>query len=307
MKKRISALLLCVITCFTAAALSGCLSLTYPQDRLGEAMWIVEDKDGNRCYLFGTVHTAKNTDMYPFADVIEDAYAYCDSVAAEADVTKPSDDGILDLYKYTDGTTVKDHLSADTYDAAVEAIKEYEGSYDGKYDNYAAIYLYSVLDHHNTEKCGYSAEFGSDSYFINKAKTDGKTVYELEGEAKQIEMTLRLSDKTVDYFITSALKNKGSAGLDYYDTVYKEGGVDLLAYSINSGKNAQYNDAELAAGMSEYYDIMITQRNKALAEAVKKSLSDGERVFFALGISRLVGDDGVVAVLQSEGYKVIRK
>ena len=52
---------------------------------------------------------------------------------------------------------------------------------------------------------------------------------------------------------------------------------------------------------------MITQRNKALAEAVKKSLSDGERVFFALGISRLVGDDGVVAVLQSEGYKVIRK
>ena len=59
--------------------------------------------------------------------------------------------------------------------------------------------------------------------------------------------------------------------------------------------------------MSEYYDIMITQRNKALAEAVMNSLSGGERVFYALNISRLVGVDGVVSLLQSGGYRVIRK
>lgn len=308
MKRKISLILISVLIFISAVSMSGCISFSYSQTRQGPAMWIIEDKEGHRCYLFGTVHTAKNADMYPFADVIEDAYSYCSSVAVESDVTKPSDEDSLKAYEYTDGTTVKDHISEETYNAAIEALEIYEGkTYDNRYDNYAAIYWYSLLEGYNTKSCGYSAEYGSDTYFINKAENDGKPVTELESEQKQIEMTLKLSDKVTEYFISQTLKSKGSTGLDYYDVIYKEGSTDLLAYSINAGKTAQYTDPALTAGMSEYYDIMITQRNKALAEAVMNSLSGGERVFYALNISRLVGVDGVVSLLQSGGYRVIRK
>ncbi|MBQ7700131.1 MAG: TraB/GumN family protein [Clostridia bacterium] len=307
MKKAISVILLSVIICITSAALSGCLYMSYSQERQGPAMWIVEDKDGNRCYLFGTVHTAKNADMYPFADVIEDAYSYCKYIAVEYDVTAPEGSGDLKQFEYTDGTTVKDHLSSETYEAAVSAVRIYEGEYDGKYDKYVPAYWYSLIDSYNTINNGYSDEYGSDSYFINKAKNDGKDVFEIEGAAKQTEITLSLSDTVMDYFISQASKNRGSTGLDYYDAVYKEGSMDLLSYSVNSSKNAQYGSAALNVAMSEYYDIMFTQRNNALALAVKKCLADKDRVFFALSISRLVGEDGVVSVLQSSGYRVVRK
>ena len=307
MKRKIAAALVFVILCISAASLHGCLPLSYAAERQGPAMWIVEDTDGHRCYLFGTVHTAKNADMYPFADVIEDAYSYCGYIAVECDFTKPEEAEYQKQFEYTDGTTVKDHISEEVYEAAVSLITEYEGGYNGQYDKYAAAYWYSLIDAYNTKNNGYSDEYGSDTYFINKAKNDGKSVFEIEGQAKQAEITLSLSDTVMDYFISQATKNRGSTGLDYYDAVYKEGSMELLSYSVNSGKNGQYGNAVLNSAMSEYYDIMFTQRNKALADAVIKCLSDGDRVFFALGVSRLVGTDGVVSVLQSSGYRVIRK
>lgn len=309
MKRKVLHTVISVILCLASAALTGCLPLSYLEnmDRQGPAMWIVEDKEGHRCYLFGTVNAAKSADMYPFADVIEDAYSYCGYIAVESDVTKPDDGELTDLYKYKDGTTVKDHISSETYAAAVEAIKEYEGGYDGKYDDFTAIYWYSLIYNYNSSLCGYKTEYGSDTYFINKAAGDGKKVVEITGEKKRAEALLSLSDTATDYFIRSALANRGSTALDYYDVIYKEGGTELLARSVNSGKNAQYGSAALNAAMSEYYEIMVVQRNKTLAEAVKKALSDGDRVFFALGISQLVGDDGVVSVLQSGGCRVVRK
>ena len=313
MKRKITALLLCLILCFTAAALYGCLPLTYEQERIGPAMWIVTDKDGHRCYLFGTVHTAKNGNMYPFADVIEDAYSYCDYLATEADVTKSGDENSLKYYEYTDGTTVKDHISEEVYSKAVEKITEYEGSYNGQYDKYNISLWYSLIDGYNTEKSGYSAEYGADTYFINKAKSDGKPVVEIEGEAKQAEMTASIPDTVMEYFLSSALQSSGSASLDYYDAIYQSGSIELLSYSLNSGKNAQYNASVQTNGIpasdrfKEYVEIMITDRNKALADAVIKCLTDGDRVFFAIGLTHLCGDDGVVSILQSSGCRVIRK
>ena len=307
MKKRFISALLALTICLSAVFLSGCLALSYDTERQGPAMWIVEDKDGHRCYLFGTVHVGKNGNAFPMCDVIEDAYSYCSYIAAETDVTKPSDEDSLKLYEYKDGTTVKDHLSEDVYNKAVAVITEHEGSYNGQYDKYNLSLWYSIIDGYNTEKSGYSAEYGSDTYFINKAKNDGKAVVETESEEIQAEMTSSIPDAVMEYFISSALANNGSASLDYYDTVYQSGSVDVLSYSLDSSKTAQYRNTALNSGMKEYYDIMFTKRNRALADAVIKCLSDGDRVFFAIGLTHLCGDDGVVAQLQRDGYRVIRK
>lgn len=308
MRKKTALSVLCIIILILAAALHSCLPLSYDTTRRGPAMWIVEDKDGHRCYLFGTVSVGKNGDMYPFADVIEDAYSYCAYLCVETDDTKENGENTDKMFELTDGTTVKDHISEETYTAAVKAIESYtKKAYDGSCDKYAPIYWYSLIYNINMDKCGYSYEYGSDRYFINKAKSDEKPVIEAEGAEKQTETLMKLSDATVDYFISQTLKNTGSAGLDYYDMIYKEGSIDLLAYSLDSGKDAKYSSAALSDGMKDYYKISVTDKNKTLADTVKKSLSEGERVFFAFELSHLVGEDGVISVLQSSGYKVIRK
>ncbi|MBR4256559.1 MAG: TraB/GumN family protein, partial [Clostridia bacterium] len=47
--------------------------------------------------------------------------------------------------------------------------------------------------------------------------------------------------------------------------------------------------------------------NIKIADGIKEYLASGERVFVAVDCSHIVGNDGIAAVLQSGGYKVIRK
>lgn len=304
MKKRIL-LFLCILL---AAALSmqGCLSslLSVQTERRGPAMWIIEDNDGHRCYLFGTFYAGKDDSMFPLSDVIEDAYSYCSAVAVEYDMTADVADAAP---VYDDGTTIKDHLSENVYNAAVSLIKIRDGEYKGQYDDYTIAAWYSILDQYVTSSSGYSTEYGTDVYFVKKAKADNKKLYELEGAEYLDGIGAYISDRVYEAFIISLLNSRGGSSLSSYDTIYKNGDMTTLTYAVNSSRSAQYQDAALSADMETYYTKMFTERNIKIADGIKEYLASGERVFVAVDCSHIVGNDGIAAVLQSGGYKVIRK
>ena len=304
--KRFTALLLCIMIAAGTLCLSGCFQFisslsdysSYP------ALWIIEDKEGHRCYLFGTNNTGKGDGDFPLPDIIEDAYSYCGAIAVEFDFTAKD---AYEPVKYTDGTSIKSHLSERVYNAAAARIEAQEGGYNGQYDDYHVSEWYAMLENYACKTYGYSTEYGTDRYIINKAKTDGKKIYELESAGYQTNLTQSISDRVYEYFITTVLNSRGSTSYDYYDQLYRSGDMTSLARAVDSGKNATYSDAELKAQMDSYYDLMFTQRNKALAEKIMQFLSDGERVFVAVSCTHAVGEDGIISVLQSNGYKVIRK
>jgi len=303
MKKRSIAAILSALLA-AALVLPSCLPISYTSARSGPPMWIIENKEGVRAYLFGTVHTARDAGMFPFADVIEDAYSYCDAVAVECFPDASYDGSVFDL---ADGSLITDHISKTVYDRAVSAIVSHEGSYNGEYDGKNAAFWYSLTDGYISLDNGYSSEFGSDRYFYEKAVSDGKKTVEMEGTAKQAEYLLRVDDSVYEYFIISAQNSRGSAGMDYYNALYLSGDVEAFEYSLSSGRNASYRDQAFAAKIKDYYDMMYTERNRALADSVAELMSSGERVFFAVNVSHVIGEDGIVAVLRSEGYKVVRK
>ncbi len=304
--KRVLSVILCIAATAGALMLSGCFQFisslsdysSYP------ALWIVEDQDGHRCYLFGTNNTGKDDTLFPLPDVIEDAYSYCSAVASECDLTEEQDGAPA---TYTDGTTIKDHLSERVYNAAVSFITAKEGEYDEKYDKYTAAEWYSMIERYSIKTYGYSTEYGTDRYILNKAKTDGKKIYELEGASRQSELVGSVSDEVYEYFIISTLNNRGSTSYDYYDQLYRTGEMRALERAVEGSRNAVYPDAALKAKMDEYYSIMLVGRNKAMAEEVLKYLSDGERVFVAVASSHIVGTDGIAEILRSNGCKIIRK
>ena len=303
--KRIISFLLCITVFASALCLSGCFQfLSLDNYSVYPALWIIEDRDGHRCYLFGTENTGKDDGIFPLPDVIEDAYSYCEAVAVSYDVTEAN---TKEPIKYTDGTTIKDHLSERVYNAAVSVITANEGEYNGKYDSYHICEWYSIIERYTALSYGYKTEFGTDRYFINKAKDDGKAVYGLESAEYQTELLLSISDKVYEQFMISVLNSRGSTSYDYYYQLYTTGDADSLARMVNSSKSAVYNDAELKAQMDGYYDLMFKERNKATAEAIMNFLSEGKRVFVAVSCTNIVGTDGVAAVLSSSGYKVIRK
>ena len=80
-------------------------------------MWEVES-NGNTVYLVGSMHIADDS-FYPLRKEFEEAFAEADYLGVEIDISKAADEAqqklILDLGSYQDGTTLKDHVSSETY------------------------------------------------------------------------------------------------------------------------------------------------------------------------------------------------
>ncbi len=321
MKKLVSIILAAAALLYCTVCLTGCLPSSYSQYRKGPAMWVVEDGDGHRCYLFGSQHVNASADVFPFADVIEDAFSYCDSIAVEYDIiaeekrqqafTEEELSEYEAQYTYADGTTVSDHISEAVYRRAVARIDQTiklggnADGYTGEYDKFMPAIWYSVLESISTYEAGYSTEYGVDRYFINKAYETGKTVLEVESDAAQLSMLLEIDDCVYEYMMKSLLDNP--SGLAYMDLIYQSGEMSTLSRAIAAGRAEKYSDAALDAGMREYDELMYVKRNALMADAVMKYLAEGRRTFFVVGCAHMLCDDGIVSILLNNGYKVYRK
>ena len=94
------------------------------------ALWKVTDPDsGSELYMMGTIHIISE-DTFPLPDYIMDVYNNCDGVAVEYDISSLQSDftqyqDYLMQMVYMDGTTIKDHISAETYEKASDALSQF--------------------------------------------------------------------------------------------------------------------------------------------------------------------------------------
>ena len=322
MKKAISVILLTAIISALAAAFCGCGLIGGSEYRRGPAMWVVEDGEGHTCYLFGSIHVGKDTSMFPFADIIEDAYASCDQLALEYDMIEAENsrkdmteqeyaEYYADIFMYKDGTTVKDHISKETYDAAVAFLKKRD-TYAEALDYYNAAYWYMLVDNIVTEEQGEVSENGVDIYFANKAYSENRPVVSIESEQSQIDMLNAVNDRVYDMYIQSTVASSGSLfgsalSLRIMTNAYKKGNMDTMEMLITSSRTLNYDDEELTEAMLDYDKRMYSDRNRLMADAVKQFLSEGKKTFVVVGCAHMLCNDGIVALLQNEGYTVYRK
>ncbi|MBQ1847103.1 MAG: TraB/GumN family protein [Clostridia bacterium] len=322
MKKAVSAVLLTAIFAALCVAFCGCGLLYDSGYRKGPAMWMVEDADGHICYLLGSIHVGKDDSLFPFADIIEDAYKSCDQLALEYDMIEAENqkkdmdereyaEYYAKIFMYNDGTTIKDHISEETYKAAVEYLKNKE-IYREELDYFNAAYWYMLLDNIQVEEQGAGSDNGVDIYFANKAYKEGKKVVSIESEQAQIDMLNSVNDLTYDYFIQSTVQGSSSIfgesfGLNFLMSMYKRGNMTAMERLISSGRTVDYKDEKLNEAMKDYDKKMYSDRNRIMADAVKQFLSEGKKTFVVVGCAHMLCNDGIVALLSNEGYTVIRK
>ena len=163
------------------------------------AMWEVNSKDGKtKLYLFGSIHAADNT-AYPLRDDVMNAFDSSEYLAVEADIVAFEKDlkaaiSTAVLLTYTDGTKIYDHISKDTYDK-IKAVLQNEGKYMPAYDSMKPMAWQTQLDSISIEKTGLNYKKGLDTYFLNKAKKDGKKILEVESVQFQMNMINSFSDE----------------------------------------------------------------------------------------------------------------
>jgi uncharacterized protein YbaP (TraB family) len=191
----IRALAVAARACLAAAAVVAAIPAA-AQDQKPETrhfLWEVQSMT-NRVYLFGTIHAGKR-EWFPLPDPVEKAFTDSQVLAVEADVTN------AEAMSKTTGAmsyAAPDELSKHVPPADYERLKvlldklHIPETIVRHMKPFAAA---SVVLFAEWESVGLTPGLGVDAYLLNRAKSMGKPVVELEGVQAQAELTDSLTEE----------------------------------------------------------------------------------------------------------------
>lgn len=309
--------------------------VTYIYDKEDAAskgfLWEVK-KGGNTVYMLGSIHMA-DSDIYPFSEKMLDAYRSSDALVLEVNLNDQSGlASYASMVRYTDGTTLKDHVSADCYEKTVKAAAVL-GISEEVISQFKPWYLYTLFstlsaNAGNTSDAVRAASYGIDMSFLQDATVNDKNIQEIEGYVKQGQVLNGFSKELQEYLLNNSIDSLNTAmtGTDtdaQTDTftsdllnnwlkAWHDGDVDAFMSSYNVEDDVVgdtfegQTDSKTQALMEEYYNALLTDRNKGMADYIDKLLSaDGSKTYFVVvGAMHYLSDGSVLDILKSEGYEI---
>lgn len=282
--------------------------------------------NGNTVYMLGSIHMA-TTKIYPFNNKIRAAYHNSDALGLEVNLANQAGAmELLNMAVYTDGTTLKDHVSKETYDKVVAFVKTF-GYSEEQIAMLKPWYIYisfSALSMTNTgsvAEASAGAALGIDVNFMNNAMLSGKPILELEGYKSQAGMLDSFSDELEEYLLNSTIDSvtrvvegtsKSSANdLRLMLDLWRRG--DAEKFKEYTSFEYEYQDM-LDNGstetekklMAEFYDKLFVQRNKTMADYIEGLLkAEGSRTYFIIvGSGHYLGNESVIDILEGKGYAI---
>ena len=277
------------------------------------AFWVAESPNGEKAYLFGSIHLADET-AYRLPQAIMDAYLESDALAVEIDVLAYEADAAAQeanrgLTTYPEGDSLAAHIDPLIYEQLVKFLEENAKDPEllpSLEHRKPSIWL-SALTEIEGEAAGLSAEFGIDEHFLGMAHAEGKEIIEIETPTSQYEALDRVPDKMYEIlfeqYIYAEPEHLGDALLATY-AEWKTG--ELLGTEPADTAPGTSGLSEAEAAVAEYDRVLYTERNLVMAEAIKAALADGKTLFCTVGADHFLGSQGVVALLEAEGYTVSR-
>lgn len=306
--------------------------ITHVYDALDAAskgfLWEIKSGE-NTVYLLGSIHMA-NYDIYPFSNKMLEAFAKSDVLGVELDLLNQSVDinTLIFMYgTYMDGTTLKDHVSAETYEKTVEV-----ASYFGYIEEIISLFkpwtifsIFSSLTNSTTgsvDEAALAASLGIDVKFLTDAYMTGKPIVELEGYDLQLNMLDSFSDELEEYLLSSTMDAlsdilAGKVSSSDNDTLnvildyWHEGDVDsflkeIAPQLVASEAPDMEEDAEIKPLMEEYYNKIFTERDKGMADKIDGFLEgEGSTTYFVvLGSGHYISNYSVLDILEEMGYEL---
>ncbi|WP_141499685.1 TraB/GumN family protein [Paenibacillus luteus] len=264
-------------------------------------LWKTENA-GNTVYLLGSIHIA-NKAMYPLRPEIQKAYEASNFLVVEADITKMDDEAVqkqvLDISVYKDNTTLKDHISAEAYKKLGGILKE-NGLETHALDTFKAWNVSSALDYLTSAKSGFDAGIGIDAHFLQQAIASQLPILELESIEYQLNMFNNFSDKLQEEMLNSSIEQyyAESSGIDALSEMWATGNEEQL---LELTQSTMTND--------EFYKALLSDRNVPMVDKITGYLNGSEKktYFVVVGAAHMIGQDGIVPLLEKKGFKVERQ
>lgn len=280
-----------------------------PSDPCTPVLYRAESEDGGVLYLFGSIHVTDSR-AYPLPDYVMDAYAESDYLAVECDIYDMEQQmdvlqSLAEQMILTDGSTARDHLGDEVYEAAKDFLTERD-AYFSLYDQYVPAMWQSLIDSEVMAMTGLDAQSGIDMFFLEQAHTSGKEIREVESVEFQYNLLLSFSDEFYAYLIgttvnTASLSSRMTMAL--YEK-WLEGDEDALGALLANESGAI--PPELTEEYEEYTERMITERNAGMADTAEQYLKEDKTGFFVVGAAHILGEGGCASILRERGYQVER-
>ena len=271
---------------------------------------ITKDGNQNKIYLFGSIHIA-NTDKLDFPKYVNDAYNNSKYIACEFDLVEYQKDqnkileAIQDLI-YSDGSTIKDHLSENAYNKLVNFLKEKQ-MYSEIYDIYKPMFFESLITNIIANDTKINTDDGIDTYFLNKAKKDNKTILEVESYDYQVKLLNSFSDKLNELMLIDLIDNYNQevqSLKDLYEA-WKKGDIEKLIEESNEELEikSNYTKEEIQI-IKNYNKQLIDDRNVNMTNKLIEYFNNNYNTFYMVGAAHLVGNQGIAHLLETKGYTV---
>ena len=267
---------------------------------------VTKDGSDNALYLFGSIHVADER-AYPLPDKVMKAFNDSEAIMVEFDLVsygKNFEKQVNDmrLMLCEPGKTLKDYLSPEVYDKTIKYLKDNK-MYNKAYESYKPAFIYTLMSEIIVDKSGLDSNKGIDVYFIKQAGKKKKEIIELESSEFQINILVNVSNALYNLMIdeTISKEEEDVEGLKELYEAWLKGDIETI---LEEDEEIDEVPEELEADYEKYNLDMLTNRNKEMAIKAKQGLEEGKNIFLVVGTAHIIGDDGLVALLSNEGYKV---
>jgi uncharacterized protein YbaP (TraB family) len=261
-------------------------------------LWKIQSKT-NTVYVLGSLHSSKK-EIYPLSEKIEKAFGQSEILVVEADINdikKVDIQKLMERAFYPENDTLEKHVSPEIY----EWVKKETSGLGIPVDllnKQKPWFLAITLVALESLKLGFDPNLGIDKYFFSKAES-GKKILELESLDYQLNLLSGFSDKDQELFLLYTLK----------DLKILDQELGKLTQAWTSG-DTKAMESILTRSVSEdrrlsfILEKLIYERNRKMVSKIEDYLKENETYFVIVGAGHLVGNQGIIEILNGKGYLV---
>src|SRR5215813_2442503 len=248
-------------------------------------------------YLFGSIHVGDDK-LYPLPAAVESAFAAAKVLIVEVNAKAVDQTKAMELVGkyglYAGGDNLSKHISketADTLDAFCSANGLPRQGLETLKPWVVAVTVLAM----SLKKAGEDPNLGIDMHFLN-ASQPPQRIAELETADFQLSLLASATDQEQQDMLAATLKRAANAKeyLQKMRDAYLAGDSGTLLSLIHDQES----------GPASLMKKLVDDRNVTMTASLEQYLKGKEPCFVVVGAAHLLGDHGIIKLLQSKGYRV---
>jgi uncharacterized protein len=277
--------------------------LLAPQARADGArhtFWSIKGQS-NTVYLLGSIHVLKSADHELPPESLR-AYAAAGSLVMELDLNQTSPDKLtaesFSGETLPEGQTLPSALGPEAYARLVAHLKPL-GLEAGFFDQMQPWFVAVTLEQLEIARLGFDLDSGVEAQFTRRAQADHKPIIALETMDEQLGLFSHMPMEQQRRFLLYCLEDADDSAQEMDEIVkaWQRGDTALLERLLGEGMEK----------FPDLYKVLTTDRNRKWLPRIETMLHDKQDYLVIVGALHLVGRDGVVALLEHDGYKVVQQ